>query len=137
LVAALSALSAEITLIGPASLLPTHADDWPVRLCLNLDEVLDQIDVLYLLRLQTERGAQGFIPSAAEYSARYGLTADRFAKLGTDVLVMHPGPVNRGVEIDGSILDCDRVLIGRQVAAGVVVRMGVLYRTLEPMAGTK
>ncbi|MGZ8765092.1 MAG: aspartate carbamoyltransferase catalytic subunit [Acidimicrobiia bacterium] len=129
-VLAFTALGAEVTLVAPPTLLPESLEGWPVSVCHDLDEVLPNIDVLYLLRIQLERQSEALFPSLREYTSRYGLTAARAARLPTDALVMHPGPMNRGVEISAEVADGPVSLIAEQVANGVAVRMAVLYTLL-------
>lgn len=116
-----------VTLVAPPTLLPERVDCWPVRVAHDLDDVLGELDVVYVLRLQRERQAQGLLPSLREYTARYGLTAARASRLATDALVMHPGPMNRGVEIAPEVADGPVSLVTEQVANGVAVRMAVLW----------
>lgn len=127
---AFSALGAEVTIVAPRTLLPLDAEDWPVTATEDLDEVLQELDAVYLLRVQTERGGASVFPSLPEYVARYGLTRERFARLKPDTVVLHPGPMNRGVEIADDVADSDRSLVLDQVANGVAVRMAVLFRLL-------
>ena len=130
-VLAFEALGAEVTLVAPGTLLPPAVESWPVAgVSHDLDEVLPTTDVCYLLRLQAERGAGRFLPSVREYAAAYGLNALRAATLADGALVMHPGPLNRGVEISDEVSDLPRSVILRQVANGVAVRMAVLYMLL-------
>ena len=129
-VQALHALGCEVILVGPPTLMPGRTDGWPVTVVHDLDEVLGTLDVVYLLRLQRERIAEALFPSLREYTSRWGLTADRAARLGPDTLVMHPGPVNRGIEIAGEVVDSARSLVTEQVANGVAVRMAVLWSLL-------
>ncbi|MCX6394822.1 MAG: aspartate carbamoyltransferase catalytic subunit [Solirubrobacterales bacterium] len=124
---AFSLMGARVTLAGPPTLMPPG-----IGVALGCEETtslakLGEADVVYALRMQHERMEGGDVPSLAEYSAHYGVTEDR---LGADQLVMHPGPVNRGVEISGDVVDSSRALIAQQVAAGVAVRMAVLYELL-------
>jgi aspartate carbamoyltransferase catalytic subunit len=129
-VKALSALGAEVTLVGPPTLMPPDLEGWPVKISYDLDEVLPDSDVLYVLRIQRERQEEALFPSLREYATRYGLTSERLARLRSDALVMHPGPTNRGVEIDALVADDPRSVINEQVANGVAVRMAVLYLLL-------
>ena len=129
-VKALSALGAEVTLVGPPTLMPPDLEGWPVKISYDLDEVLPDSDVLYVLRIQRERQEEALFPSLREYATRYGLTSERMARLPADSLVMHPGPTNRGVEIDALVADDPRSVINEQVANGVAVRMAVLYLLL-------
>jgi aspartate carbamoyltransferase catalytic subunit len=129
-VLAFTALGAEVTLVAPPTLLPESLEGWPVSVCHDLDEVLPDVDVLYLLRIQLERQREALFPSLREYTSRYGLTAARAARLPADALVMHPGPMNRGVEIAAEVADGPASIITEQVANGVAVRMAVLYTLL-------
>jgi len=129
-VLALRALGCDLTLVGPPTLIPTRLDGWPVTVSYDLDDVLPDIDVVYLLRIQRERISDARFPSLREYSARWGLTAERAARLKPDTLVMHPGPMNRGVEIAAEVADSARSLVTEQVANGVAVRMAVLWALL-------
>ena len=127
-VLAFTMLGAEVTLVAPPTLLPPSLDGWPVAVSTDLDGVLPKADVVYLLRMQAERQTEALLPSLREYTARYGLTRDRARLLADDALVMHPGPMNRGVEIAAEVADhLPRSLITRQVANGVAVRMAVLF----------
>lgn len=129
--AAMAALGARITLVGPGSLLPPSTEGWPVEaVSTDLDAVLPETDVCYVLRLQTERGAGAFVPSLREYHEGFGLTGRRAARLPEDALVLHPGPMVRGVEIADEVAELPRTLVLRQVANGVAVRMAVLFLLL-------
>jgi len=127
---AMATLGAEVILVGPPTLLPLDADDWPVKMTTDLDSVLGSVDVVYLLRVQLERGGGSVFPSLPEYTARYGMTNERFARLKDDAIVMHPGPMNRGVEIAHEVADDHRALILQQVTNGVAARMAVLFHLL-------
>ena len=127
-VQAFTTLGAEVVLIAPRTLLPPSLDGWPVKVEPDLDAVLPDLDVAYFLRIQQERLGAGLFPSIREYRARYGLTRERAARLRPDALIMHPGPMNRGVEIDPEVADDPRCVVLDQVRAGVPVRMAVLYR---------
>jgi aspartate carbamoyltransferase catalytic subunit len=129
-VLAYGALGASVTLVGPPTLLPATTAGWGVEVSNDLDGVLAEVDVVYLLRLQSERLEESLIPSLGEYSERYGLTRDRARRLRPELLVMHPGPMIRGVEIDDEVADSPRCLVTRQVRNGVAVRMAVLFRLL-------
>ena len=129
-VLAFTALGAEVTLIAPPTLLPPSLAGWPVAVSHDLDEMLPQLDVIYLLRLQKERMLEALLPSLREYTATYGLTRRRAARLKEGALIMHPGPVNRGVEIAAEVADQPGSVITAQVANGVAVRMAVLYLLL-------
>ena len=131
LVAALDALGAIVVLVAPRTLLPASLEGWPVKAWTSdLDAVLGEVDVCYLLRLQHERMTAGLLPSVAEYGVRFGLDAARAARLRPEAVVMHPGPMNRGVEIEPAVADSPRALVTRQVHNGVAVRMAVLYSLL-------
>ncbi len=127
---AFNTLGAEVTMVAPKTLLPTQTDGWPAKASEDLDEVLTELDVVYLLRVQAERGGASVFPSLSEYTTRYGMTMQRFSRLKPDSVVLHPGPMNRGVEIAAEVADDDRSLILEQVANGVAVRMAVLFRLL-------
>jgi aspartate carbamoyltransferase catalytic subunit len=129
-VLAFSALGASVTLVAPPTLLPPSLEGWPVEVSHDLDAELDKVDVVYVLRMQRERQHEALLPSLREYTARYGLTATRAARLADHVLVMHPGPMNRGVEIAAEVADLPRSVIARQVTNGVAVRMAVLFLLL-------
>jgi aspartate carbamoyltransferase catalytic subunit len=129
-VLAFTLLGAEVTVVAPPTLLPPSLEGWPVEVSHDLDAVLPKVDVVYLLRMQAERQSEALLPSLREYTARYGLTRNRLRLMPEDALVMHPGPINRGVEIAADVADLDRSLITRQVANGVAVRMAVLFLLL-------
>jgi aspartate carbamoyltransferase catalytic subunit len=129
-VQAFTRLGAKVTLVAPRTLLPPSLDGWPVEVCHRLDDVIGDVDVLYMLRVQRERMDDGLLPSLEEYSTHFGLDARRAARLAPHALVMHPGPMNRGVEmvVDPADLPGSRIL--QQVANGVAVRMAVLFTLL-------
>jgi aspartate carbamoyltransferase catalytic subunit len=129
-VEAFTKLGAEVVLIGPRTLMPPSLAGWPVKVEADLDAVLADLDVVYLLRIQSERIEHGRIPDLREYRARYGFTVDRLRRLRPDGVIMHPGPMNRGVEIDPEVADDERAVVLNQVAAGVPVRMAVLFRVV-------
>ena len=129
-VLAFTALGAEVTLVAPPTLLPASVVGWPVQVSHELDAVLPEADVVYLLRMQTERMTEALIPSLREYTAGYGLTVERARRLAEDAIVMHPGPMNRGVEIAPEVADLPQSTIVEQVRNGVAVRMAVLYLLL-------
>jgi len=129
-VKAFHALGCEITLVGPPTLMPERLDGWPVRVSYDLDDVLADVDMIYLLRIQRERIDDALFPSLREYATRWGLTAERADRCKPDTLVMHPGPMNRGVEIAAEVADSVRSLVTEQVANGVAVRMAVLWSLL-------
>jgi aspartate carbamoyltransferase catalytic subunit len=124
-----SKLGAEVTLVAPPTLLPVDMEGWPVKVAGSIDDVLN-FDVVYLLRIQAERGGASVFPSLPEYVSRFGLTRERFGRLQETAIVMHPGPMNRGVEIAPEVADHPRARILEQVANGVAVRMAVLFRLL-------
>jgi aspartate carbamoyltransferase catalytic subunit len=124
---AFTTLGANVTLVAPPTLLPPSLEGWPVAVSNDLDDVLPKTDVVYLLRMQLERQREALLPSLREYTARYGLTRDRARLLADDALVMHPGPMNRGVEIAAEIANRPNSVITQQVANGVAVRMAVLF----------
>jgi aspartate carbamoyltransferase catalytic subunit len=126
----LSTLGADVTVIAPPTLLPVGVEHWPCAVSYDLDAVLPKSDVVMMLRVQRERMYGGFFPTTREYSRRYGLDARRMAALPDDAIVMHPGPMNRGVEIAAEVADSVRSTIVEQVANGVSVRMAVLYLLL-------
>jgi aspartate carbamoyltransferase catalytic subunit len=126
----LSTLGAEVTLAAPPTLLPLAVDSWPCAVSYDLDSELPKSDVVMMLRVQQERMTDAFFPSVREYSRRYGLDAARMARLPDHAIVMHPGPMNRGVEIAAEVADSSRSTIVEQVANGVTTRMAVLYLLL-------
>ena len=123
----LTALGAEVRVCGPRTLMPPGVERFGVRATTSLDEALDDADVVMLLRVQAERMHGHFFPSRREYFATFGLTAERLRRARPDVVVMHPGPMNRGVEIASDVADGPVSVILEQVANGVAVRMAVLY----------
>ena len=127
---ALTTLGAEVTLVAPRTLLPPDTSSWPVRITDDLDAVLPDVDVVYLLRMQFERQGAALVPSLAEYVSRFGLTRRRAETLGAGAVVLHPGPMNQGVEIAAEVVDDPRCLVLDQVANGVSVRMADLFRLL-------
>ena len=122
-----SMLGAKVTLIAPPTLLPVEIGEWPVEVSYRIDESIEEFDVVMPLRIQRERMNQGFFPTEREFSRHFGLNIDRVAKMKPEAVILHPGPMNRGVEIDASSADSARSLIVDQVANGVFVRMAVLY----------
>jgi aspartate carbamoyltransferase catalytic subunit len=129
-VLAFTALGAGVTLVAPPTLLPPSLVGWPVEVSHDIDTVVAKADVVYLLRLQNERMTEQFLPTLREYTATYGLTAQRARLLGPSALVMHPGPMRRGIEIAAEVADSASSVITAQVASGVAVRMAVLYLLL-------
>ena len=126
----LSTLGAEVTLAAPPTLLPHAVGSWPCAVSYDLDSELPKSDVVMMLRVQQERMTAAYFPSVREYSRRYGLDAARMARLPEHAIVMHPGPMNRGVEIAAEVADSVRSTIVEQVANGVTTRMAVLYLLL-------
>jgi aspartate carbamoyltransferase catalytic subunit len=129
-VKALHLLGADVTLVAPPTLLPESLEGWPVHVSHELDDVVSETDVVMLLRMQFERQQEALFPTVREYTARYGLTEARAERLKPDALVMHPGPMNRGVEVAAAVADGPASLVTEQVANGVAVRMAVLYSLL-------
>jgi aspartate carbamoyltransferase catalytic subunit len=129
-VKALHMLGAEVTLVAPPTLLPESLEGWPVQVSYELDDVVSETDVVMLLRMQFERQQEALFPTIREYTARYGLTVARAERLKPDALVMHPGPMNRGVEVAAEVADGAASLVTEQVTNGVAVRMAVLYSLL-------
>ena len=129
---AFAKLGANVTLVGPRTLMPADISGWPAQMTADLDEILPELDVVYLLRIQQERLSAGLFPSVREYRNKWGLTVDRAARVKPDALIMHPGPMNRGVEIDPEVADDTRSVVLEQVASGVPIRMAVLYQVLGP-----
>ena len=126
----LSTLGAEVTLVAPPTLMPYAVHTWPCKAGYDLDTELRKTDVVMMLRVQQERMSAAYFPSVREYRRRYGLDAGRMALLPSHAIVMHPGPMNRGVEIAAEVADSPRSTIVAQVANGVTVRMAVLYLML-------
>jgi aspartate carbamoyltransferase catalytic subunit len=126
----LHTLGAEVALVAPPTLLPVAIDDWPCSVSYDLEAALPKSDVVMMLRIQQERMNAAYFPSVREYSRRYGLDAARLRQLPDGAIVMHPGPMNRGVEIAAEVADSPRSTIVEQVANGVSVRMAVLYLLL-------
>jgi aspartate carbamoyltransferase catalytic subunit len=124
---ALTKLGAQVTLIGPPTLVPREFERLGVSITHSLDEVLGELDVVNLLRIQHERQKAGYFPGTGEYAALFGLNAARARRLKPEALVMHPGPIHRGVELDGSVADGPHSVILDQVTNGLAVRMAVLY----------
>jgi aspartate carbamoyltransferase catalytic subunit len=127
---ALSRMGAEVTLVAPPTLIPRDAEAWGVQVSHDLDDVLPKLDVCYVLRVQRERQRQQFFPSVREYSRLFGLDRRRVEALPEGALVMHPGPMNRGVEIASEVADLPRAVITDQVTNGIAVRMALLYLML-------
>ena len=123
----LTTMGAEIKVCGPPNLIPNFLQDMDVKYNSSLDEVIEWADALNVLRIQKERMGRGLIPSTREYRATFGITRERLKKHKKEIVIMHPGPMNRGVEIDGVIADSDQAIILDQVLNGVASRMAILY----------
>lgn len=130
-VQAFSGLGAEVVLVAPRTLLPPDCATWPARTTSDLDEILETVDVLYLLRMQRERTSEALVPDLSEYSRRYALDAVRAGRLRPEALVMHPGPMNRGVEMQIDPDEIEHSVIKDQVSNGLAVRMAVLFDLLS------
>jgi aspartate carbamoyltransferase catalytic subunit len=126
----LHTLGAEVTLVAPPTLLPVGVESWPCEVAYDLDGVLPKSDAVMMLRVQRERMNAAFFPTEREYSRRYGLDADRMARMPDQAIVMHPGPMVRGMEITAEVADSPRCTAVEQVANGVSIRMAVLYLLL-------
>ena len=123
----LSLLGAKVTLVAPPTLLPVGIDNWPATVSYDFDSVIPHVDVVMMLRVQQERMSDLFFPNAREYSRYFGLNGERMANMKTGAIVMHPGPMNRGLEISADVADSSRSVITEQVTNGVSVRMAILY----------
>ncbi len=123
----LTALGAEVVLIGPPTLIPLGADSWRTDISYNLDAEISKLDAIMMLRIQSERMSDAFFPTEREYTRDFGLGAQRLKSLKKSAIIMHPGPMNRGFEISASTADSPQSVILEQVANGVLVRMAVLY----------
>lgn len=130
-----SKMGAEITLVAPPTLLPAEIDDWPVSITDDLDTALEKTDALMILRLQNERGAGLRLPSIREFVLRFGLNERRAGLLPDGALILHPGPMNRGVEISPAVAALPNAVIGEQVSNGIAIRMAVLYLMLAGERG--
>ncbi len=126
----LTTMGANVSVCGPATLLPFEAESLGVTLVNNLDDALSETDAVNILRIQLERQKTGLFPSLREYRNLFGLTMDRLEKVGRDIVVMHPGPINRGVEIDSEVADSKYSVILQQVTNGVAIRMAALYHVV-------
>lgn len=126
----LNTLGAKVRLVAPPTLLPYGVEDWDCEVSYDLDACLDGSDAVMMLRVQRERMNAAFFPTSHEYSNRYGLNVTRMNRLSQNAVIMHPGPMNRGMEISADVADSNRSVIVEQVANGVSVRMAVLYLML-------
>ena len=136
-VKAFLALGASVTLVGPKTLMPFNTDDWGVETTDQFDSVIGDSDVLYMLRMQLERQQKSFVPSLREYSKEYGLSDSRAQSMKPESLIMHPGPMNRGVEVSSNIKEHPKSVVNNQVANGVIIRMSALYYLLGSGSVTK
>ena len=130
----LTKLGATVTLVAPPTLLPVGVEAWPVNISYNLDDVIESVDAVMMLRLQLERMSEIFFPNAREYSRYFALNSDRVKKMKSSAIIMHPGPMNRGLEITADSADSARSVILDQVKNGVSVRMAILYLLLAGAA---
>ena len=126
----LKTMGAEITLCGPSTLIPPFVEDLGVNVNYNIDEVIEWADALNILRIQRERMSGGLLPSIREYRNLFGISSDRLSRHKKELVIMHPGPMNRGIEIDSSVADSDQAIILDQVLNGVASRMAILYLLL-------
>jgi aspartate carbamoyltransferase catalytic subunit len=123
----LKTMGADVSVCGPSTMIPKFIEELGVKVIYNIDEAIQENDVLNVLRIQLERKAREYFPSIREYSKYFGITSERLEKNGRDVLILHPGPINRGVEISSEVADGMYQIILKQVTNGVAVRMAVLY----------
>ncbi len=123
----LKLMGAEVTLCGPTNLIPPNIDELGITVNTNLDEVMEWADALNVLRIQRERMGSALLPSVREYRSLFGITDERLARHKKEIVIMHPGPMNRGVEIDSQVADGDQAIILDQVLNGVASRMAILY----------
>ncbi|MFL2983363.1 MAG: aspartate carbamoyltransferase catalytic subunit [Candidatus Neomarinimicrobiota bacterium] len=123
----LKTMGAEVTLCGPPNLIPKNISELGIKYSKDVDEVLEWADALNVLRIQKERMGRGLVPSIREYRSFYGITSERLKNHKKEIVIMHPGPMNRGVEIDGLVADSDQAIILDQVLNGVASRMAILY----------
>ncbi|MFZ1361629.1 MAG: aspartate carbamoyltransferase catalytic subunit [Candidatus Nanopelagicales bacterium] len=126
----LATLGAQVTVVAPPTLVPVGIETWPCKVSYDLDAELDGADAVMMLRVQGERMIHSYFPTTREYSRRYGLNRQRFERISESGIVMHPGPMNRGMEITADVADAERSVIVDQVTNGVTVRMAVLYLLL-------
>jgi aspartate carbamoyltransferase catalytic subunit len=126
----LSKLGAQVVLVAPPTLLPVGIEAWPCQISYDLDEVITKVDAIMMLRIQLERMSEMYFPNAREYSRYFGLNSDRIRAMKPEAIVMHPGPMNRGLEITADAADGARSVIVEQVTNGVSIRMAILYLLL-------
>jgi len=123
----LNKMGAKVYVVGPATLMPPKIEEMGVKIFYDLDEIIDELDVINILRIQIERQKENLFPSLREYNEIFGITDERLKRAKKDLLVMHPGPMNRGIEISSSVAEGPRSVITEQVTNGIAVRMAVLY----------
>jgi aspartate carbamoyltransferase catalytic subunit len=123
----LNKMGAKVYVVGPATLIPPKIEQMGVKVFYDLDEIIDELDVINILRIQIERQKENLFPSLREYNEIFGITDERLKRAKKDLLVMHPGPMNRGIEISSSVAESSRSVITEQVTNGIAVRMAVLY----------
>jgi aspartate carbamoyltransferase catalytic subunit len=123
----LKTMGAEVSVCGPSTMIPKYIDDLGVNVIYNIDEAIQENDVLNVLRIQLERKAREYFPSIREYAKYFGINEERLEKNGKDILILHPGPINRGVELSSEVADGLHQIILKQVTNGVAIRMAVLY----------
>ncbi|MFB0525932.1 MAG: aspartate carbamoyltransferase catalytic subunit [bacterium] len=123
----LNKMGAKVYVVGPATLIPPMIEQMGVKIFYDLDEIIDELDVINILRIQIERQKENLFPSLREYNEIFGITDERLKRAKKDLLVMHPGPMNRGIEISSSVAESSRSVITEQVTNGIAVRMAVLY----------
>jgi len=123
----LNKMGAKVYAVGPATLMPPKIEQMGVKIFYDLDEIIDELDVINILRIQIERQKENLFPSLREYNEIFGITDERLKRAKKDLLVMHPGPMNRGIEISSSVAESSRSVITEQVTNGIAVRMAVLY----------
>jgi aspartate carbamoyltransferase catalytic subunit len=123
----LKTMGADVSVCGPLTMIPRYIEELGVKVIHNIDEAIQENDVLNVLRIQLERKAREYFPSIREYAKYFGITEERLEKNGKDILILHPGPINRGVELSSAVADGLNQIILRQVTNGVAIRMAVLY----------
>ena len=132
----LTKLGAEVILVAPPTLMPIGVEHWPVSVSFSLDEILGSLDAIMMLRVQRERMTDLFFPSEREYSKNYGMNVERLQSMKEAAIVLHPGPMNRGLEISADVADSSQSVVVEQVSNGVLVRMAILYQLLGGLALT-
>jgi aspartate carbamoyltransferase catalytic subunit len=134
---AMTKLGAEVILVGPPTLMPAKVEQLPVKVSYSLNDIIGELDVINMLRIQFERMGSNPFPSTKEYSHYFGLTVERMKKVKKDILVMHPGPINRGLEMESEVADGPNSVILQQVTNGLAVRMAVLFLVNQAAMQTK